>query len=333
MSEENQENTPTSAESIPGSGPTYRIITRYWPRIAVGLVALAAILEWVIGGLTSNGALEFYAFAWATTTGGLWFLFEKAEHALLESTRSKVVRWVETVDIKGSVGSIPSQFGLLFDRVFGDKHWTLSCFLRSCIASVSFVAVCFALLGPLGIGAEDGAEPNSAMQLAGSILFGALMFNVIPDFFSLLETRWLLGRVQQRMRVRWILVLDAVITLLIFLVTTLAVLLFLSLGVFKGAGVGGQSDAYMAGRFIGEMISNPTLALAIFASTFFTSVWLWLYAASVPISRVLVRMGGGVGFLLKITDVEKQPFRSMGFTSVVIVSLLFLVGLPFVLLS
>jgi hypothetical protein len=40
-----------------------------------------------------------------------------------------------------------------------------------------------------------------------------------------------------------------------------------------------------------------------------------------------------VGFLLKVTDVEHHPFRSMGFTSVVLVSLLFLIGLPFVLLA
>ena len=40
----------------------------------------------------------------------------------------------------------------------------------------------------------------------------------------------------------------------------------------------------------------------------------------------------GVGFLLRVTDVEKQPFRSMGFVSVLIVSALFALGLPFVLM-
>ncbi len=49
-------------------------------------------------------------------------------------------------------------------------------------------------------------------------------------------------------------------------------------------------------------------------------------------SRVLVRMGGGVGFLLRVTDVEKQPFRSMGFVSVIITSVIFALGLPLVLL-
>ncbi len=33
----------------------------------------------------------------------------------------------------------------------------------------------------------------------------------------------------------------------------------------------------------------------------------------------------GVGFLLRVTDVERQPFRSMGFVSV-----LFALGLPLV---
>jgi len=37
-------------------------------------------------------------------------------------------------------------------------------------------------------------------------------------------------------------------------------------------------------------------------------------------------------FLLRITDVQRQPFRSMGFVSVIIVSVLFALGLPLVLL-
>ena len=40
----------------------------------------------------------------------------------------------------------------------------------------------------------------------------------------------------------------------------------------------------------------------------------------------------GVGFLLRVTDVERQPFRSRGFVSVIIVSVLFALGLPLVLL-
>ncbi len=69
-----------------------------------------------------------------------------------------------------------------------------------------------------------------------------------------------------------------------------------------------------------------------FLSTFFTSIWLWLYVLSIPFSRVLLRMSGGVGFLLRVADGERQPFRSMGFVSVIIASGLFALGLPLALL-
>ena len=43
-------------------------------------------------------------------------------------------------------------------------------------------------------------------------------------------------------------------------------------------------------------------------------------------------MSGGVGFLLRVADGERQPFRSMGFVSVIIASGLFALGLPLALL-
>ena len=51
------------------------------------------------------------------------------------------------------------------------------------------------------------------------------------------------------------------------------------------------------------------------------------------LSRILLRMNNGVGFLLRVTDVEKQPFRSMGLVSVIIVSALLALGPSLVLLQ
>jgi len=69
-----------------------------------------------------------------------------------------------------------------------------------------------------------------------------------------------------------------------------------------------------------------------FYSAFFTSAWLWLYALSVYASRGLVRMNHGVGFLLRASDVSRQPLRSIGFVSVVLLTMLFSLGLPLVLI-
>ena len=50
------------------SGRLYSAVTKYWPRIAAGLVVAVGLIEFVVGGLTSDSDLELYGFAWATTT-------------------------------------------------------------------------------------------------------------------------------------------------------------------------------------------------------------------------------------------------------------------------
>ena len=63
-----------------------------------------------------------------------------------------------------------------------------------------------------------------------------------------------------------------------------------------------------------SLVERGSLSLPFgifFYSAFTTSAWLWLYAASVLLSRVLLRMNSGLGFLLRATDLERQPFRSI----------------------
>jgi hypothetical protein len=305
-------------------------MTRYWPRIAVGLVAFAGIAEWVVGGITSDGALEFYVFAWATTTGGLWFLFEKAEKTLSSQARGQVVGWMAQSDFKGAFSSIPDQFAALFDRVFGERHVSWHCFWRSAVASVVAVWMVTLLWAV--------PHPPSSFTTGLGLLFGitviGVVFNLIPDYLSLLETRFVLARLQLSRRVAGLLLLDLVATTVIGL-SGYVLFFFLALSGTDNTILGYVWNIVTLENNVVLGRSDPyDMPMSVFFySTFLTSVWLWLYAASVFVSRVLVRMSGGVGFLLKVTDVEHHPFRSMGFTSVVLVSLLFLIGLPFVLLA
>jgi len=159
-----------------------------------------------------------------------------------------------------------------------------------------------------------------ASPLAGPLAAGIALSNVLPDFWSLLVTRKILGEMSVRGMTLGLLWAD----------------LWRSLGIaflwfWPMLSVVDQ----VVDREVAPLEVYELLLLYAFAgilSTLFTSVWLWLYAASVLVSRALLRMNSGVGFLLRVTDVEKQPFRSMGFVSVIIVSCLFALGLPLVLL-
>lgn len=391
----------------PESGRIYRVVTRYWSRIAVALVFLVGAAEWIIEGLTTGGALETYVFAWAAITGSLWFLFEKAEDALSEETREQVAGWLAHTDFRGRLESIPAQFAVLFDRIFGEKHWSRKCFYRSMLASVLAATLVYFVVGagptPDGgsnqmwawdggngfiglvlrsyeraesrrafyrrmyspemiaagfercrVQAEDPVEvpwrdepyptlkdcedsrafamrtaanidpdtirspyqPGVVLQFTAWFMLLGLILNALPDYLSLLETRWLIGRMK-RGRVMPFLVADVLATSAI----QLAVIWLIMVGL--GMNRAGFPWGVISGKY--GMLSP------FFFSAFFTSVWLWIYALTALVAQALLRVGRGAGFLLRITDVKERPFRSMGFTAVVLVSVGFLVGLPFVL--
>jgi hypothetical protein len=323
-------NEPDSppVDAVPESSWLYRVVTRYWLRIVTGLVVVIGWAVTVFGALTANSWLEYYLMAWGGTTAGLWFLFVRAEKALSEDAREKVAGWVAEADLGKGIRSIPHQFALLFDRVFGERHLSLRCFLRSTVASVVAVVIVATLLRPPRLWSESG---DPLFVWAGMALLG-LMFNAIPDYLSLLETRWAVGWMRRSKRLVAPLLVDLVVTVLI----SLGWLYVLGNQMMTVSRDGVRMHLF---PIIVEEVLHPgwgnsdTFFSIFFYSAFFTSVWLWLYALSVLASRVLLRMNSGVGFLIRVTDVEKKPFTSMGFVSVIIVTVIFALGLPFVLLA
>jgi len=153
-------------------------------------------VEWVIGARTADTGIELYLMAWDATTGGLWFLFEKAEKALGEESRAKVVAWLRETDFTRGMESLPDQFALPFDRVFGERHLSRFCFNRSCWASLVTFSGVFALVllsGPRPSLAGPSQWYNVA-TVAVLPVFAAALFNFVPDYLSLLESRWIIGR-------------------------------------------------------------------------------------------------------------------------------------------
>ena len=235
------------------------------------------------------------------------------------------------------------------------------------VAVIVVLAIWFALTPALTVGA--GADMPRYITQGAALLIVAGLFNVVPDFLSLWETRGLIGWMGGGTWVR-ALGLDLLFTTVISVALIFGTVRLAfgydpipadgaefsqvdPTGVVTtqqypsgGWAKGGEMFIELitlqprVGRFeVGDMrvlrMEAPDVDLPLglfFYSAFFTSVWLWLYLLTWGLSRLLLRMNSGVGFLLRATDVERQPFRSMGFVSVIIVSGLFALGLPLVLL-
>ena len=192
-------------------------------------------------------------------------------------------------------------FCALFDAVFGDRHFSWRCFWRSTVASLAAVALIWTLMGGAGL---IGLRLETDLSL-GRLLLYALAVNVVADYISLLETRWLLGRLH-----RWrgwqqalALVADLFVT---------AAIIWAAIRLLAGPILGLEPESFA------EVLGVFSVLSVLFYSTFLTSVWSWAYVAAIGVLRLFTRAG-----LATWLDVENKPVTMLGY---VLAALVFVGG-------
>lgn len=275
--------------------------------------------------------LLLHAVTWATIIGGIGYLFEQAEKVVSSATKAAVSRWLLNLDPAGAVTGWPATFATMFDRVFDERHLSWRCFSRSCIASLVSVVVVTFLWGALRpsqftsfftmyIRSDDIGWKTIAVFLITAI------FNLIPDYLSLIETRYIIQHINRT---------HSTIHILAFL--TIDFMATATIGF--GAIVGGLILITKGNIPVTELISTfieyalplsvwetGSMSLGIwFYAAFFTSVWVWLYVLSGSVVRLLEYLGVGINRLKFVLDVENKPLRSIGFISIVLFTIVYFV--------
>lgn len=268
-----------------------------------------------------------YLAAWLTTIGGLWFLFEKADETLAPEVRRRVSIWL--VSPSHEDGPFwPNFFVLQFDRLFGSRHLSWRCFSRSVAASmvtVWIVALLWLVASP----------PDALIDAVGLMMGVTLMgfvFNLIPDYISLLETRFLLGKAQESRKLPSLLMLDVVATTALA-ASGYALMFFLLAGPPERITEMMWEVVTLQSYLTLRSETGDRLPVGLFFySTFFTSVWVWLFASSRAAYRGIESMRRRGAFLWRLADVEQKPFRALGLGSILIVTLGFIVAAPAILI-
>jgi len=197
--------------------------------------------------------------------------------------------------------------------------------LRSAVATLWAFAVI------LVVTADAQNVPGEVSYGGGLANLAALLgvifvTNLVADYLSLYETRWVLGRLAPQGTLGKIgfLGLDLVLTTLIVIATTAGTLVLL-------AGMGqiialpvmleptlnnlqSCSTSFGEGR---RLIAGGTSveifpALAMPGSTYFTSIWAVLYVSAGLALRGTRRAFDGVAALSQVLDVDRRPLRAMG---------------------
>lgn len=223
------------------------------------------------------------------------------------------------------VGAWIPDFNRVFDRLFGARHLSWRCFFVSAAISVAMFCLVFFLISGAGELLDEITHEEDLSVKIGMYLglgFVAALMNVLMDYLSLLETRWMLG-----LRINMVLklVLDLVLTALIaYLWTHVAMyLLYLMSDVSK-------QDEMSFIAFCVSMMDRYSLILSqggkvmevlkpAIITTFFTSIWLWLYG----LAQLTIRILAYTTQFVQILNIEKAPVRAIG---VVINGYVFLFG-------
>jgi len=271
--------------------------------------------------------------SWLAITGGIWKLFERVEKVTSPEAAS---RWLRNLDLTGAFSSWPATFAAAFDNIFGERHFTWRCFFRSCIASLIAVVIVTCIWGALHPDQFSAFfQTDEWYERIGALFILGATINFIPDYISLLETRYVIRRISDDPSIGRALVFLAIDVAATTAILLGGIILVSIIGVFLTEGsvsVGEFIEAAQIGfpeLLIEEILplssdSPPSIGI-FFYSTFFTSVWVWLYALSGAIVKLVTYLGVGVKYFKRFFDIDNQPFLCLGVVSMIIVSLIYLV--------
>lgn len=278
--------------------------------------------------------LAAYLTSWACAMATIWFLFEKTEDTINAETKASISAWLKNVNVGQDVLSWPRQFSIVFDQIFGKTFFCSRFFFRSCIASTVASLISFCIWA--------GSHPDYLqyclqypfLSNAAAAAFLTVILNYVPDYVSLMESRWIIKQMTRTSLSRFLplLVLDAILSAGIWMLGLLMMFVLLWVQDLDGSVIS-PTSAKMLGIMKNAVLftardANEMSVFGIyFYATFFTSVWVWLYAASGLTVKIILLVVSNVNRLLSFLDIDNKPLRAMGMIAMLMVTFIYLIVL------
>lgn len=271
----------------------------YWILVSLQILPTASILG---TGIIGTGFLIFFlinALFWNADD-----LLSDHVQALL---RVKIRDVTGSIDISSSVKALATTYMALFDAVFGKTYISWKRLRRSwAISTVSVIAMTLLwwFLRPEQFEALLVRTERDITGLFGAVIITAYILNLVPDYVSAIQTRWFIGMLNEVASSKLIVILIIVTAMILIagdiMLTSLVFTFFFAAFAFSFDFLYGlskeirnvwdilQFESYeQAVLWLFEF--GPTLQVHVsgnvsigvfFYSTFFASVWLWIFVSA-----------------------------------------------------
>jgi hypothetical protein len=254
-------------------------------------------------------------------------LFEEVEKSLNYPTKLEIAIWLLDLSPTKTIERWQSTFLTMFNKVFGEKHWSWKCFWRSCLFTTATILIVM-------LGREFIQPPKNAIFEAIPFLLvsgSAISASALPDYFSLWKTRYLmaLSRATQNISSHLLLLgLDIILTSLlaafsVFVGTTL----LLVISALRRGDV--HYARYVISHTWTAFMPPNQVPFTIFIGfgtvwfipAFFGRLWLLAYVAC----GLLLKFAPNLQIFLKTInrrfDIENHPLQSIGVVAGTLVAL------------
>lgn len=277
------------------------------------LVALAflptARSSGAIGIFVAGGALAMIVFGF----------FSWVESLLKPGVKVEIEGWLVGVKIGKKVEPWPETFAKVFDRVFGEKYLSWKCFGGSALATLVNVAICaplwqflnptFSILANRTTDAFTDAFTNLSVVSA---------FVILIDFVMLIKTRFalrLLKGSESVVKASALTIGDTFVGLFVGRIESFLIIWAVGQSYFGRR----LSEVLLAEK--GFIPVGLALTIGIYPALF-TSIWLWLYAASGFLLKAAKRFDIGFRWFSGTFDIGKKPLQAIGFVAGALVALM-----------
>lgn len=291
--------------------------------------------------------MQFFGYiaSWLALMAGIRGLVGYIESHLRPCAKSKLEQWVFNLDIRSAISNWAESFVELFDCTFGKRHLSWKCFSRSAFASMISIAILSLLLQERVFDYIHAFTKPAYANVTDSTIISYTVFlflvNFVADYFSLLETRYLLKKFISMKGVFGIIlliVIDLVLTYLIWEIFFSFIFCFVYVSFWmlcRGAFLAHLKYLcylVISGRVL-SVVFSPIIpggiVVVLFLSTFLTSVWIWFYIVAALIASVGKFFGRPFKVLRRIFNVKENPLHFLGIMVSLLVTALYIL-VPFI---
>lgn len=236
----------------------------------------------------------------------------KTQTALIKDFLIKVYLQLEDSNLKTIIKSSSAQIVTLFNYIFGIEHLTWKCFSRSIISSLIGLAItltifyCFTDYSVV----IKSDVPNYIIWIVLTIFF-----NLIVDYISLVETRFVLKYASSKnLLIIFIFVIgDFIFSISLFLVIAIAAYGYLLL--FSGENLDGYIEflkAYFDKNIFTPIFNVHSLSPFIYSSLF-TSILFYLFTITNIFLKFILLLRISIKKFINWFDGLDKPFLIMGY--------------------